>query len=181
MLPINPTHMVQCMSPFGINIFFMFFTLPYLSSPALNNNQWHHLDVSIKISTGELTVQLDNETTVTTLKSYTRQEFSTLLDWTKHSSAIYFGGKKLHLFIQWKYLWLWKCPSSFDWSPYILPPLPLKINKMSFLIIGQQFLNVLQSVLYFKHIFEVYVCFSFLQLCIWRNSLVFMSATLLFI
>ncbi|XP_052774947.1 axotactin-like isoform X2 [Mya arenaria] len=59
---------------------------------ALNNNQWHHLEVFIDVSSGELTVKVDNETTVTSLKSYTRQEFTTLLDWTQHSSAIYFGG-----------------------------------------------------------------------------------------
>ncbi|KAL4235944.1 hypothetical protein ACF0H5_004332 [Mactra antiquata] len=59
---------------------------------ALNNEQWHQLEVYLDIQTGELKAAVDNEIGVVSLKQYTRQEFSTLLDWSTHSSAIYFGG-----------------------------------------------------------------------------------------
>lgn len=58
---------------------------------ALNNDKWHSVDIFLKSSSGELTVTVDNSTRVTSLKAY-RQDFSSSLDWSKHSSAIYFGG-----------------------------------------------------------------------------------------
>ena len=47
----------------------------------------------INTTSGELALSVDDSTKVIYLKSYTRQDFTTLLDWSQHSSAIYFGGK----------------------------------------------------------------------------------------
>lgn len=62
---------------------------------ALNNNQWHSIDIFLNVTSGELTVKVDSEAKSAFLKSYTRQNFTSMLDWTKHSSAIYFGGNLL--------------------------------------------------------------------------------------
>ena len=51
------------------------------------------MDMFINTTSGELTLSLDDYTKVTYLKSYTRQDYTTLLDWSQQSSAIYFGGE----------------------------------------------------------------------------------------
>ena len=58
------------------------------------------MDMFINTTSGELTLSLDDATKVTYLKSYTRQDYKTLLDWSQHSSAIYFGGTygSIHVF-----------------------------------------------------------------------------------
>lgn len=59
---------------------------------ALNDDKWHNMDMFINTTSGELTLSLDDFTKVTYLKSYTRQDYTTLLDWSQRSSAVYFGG-----------------------------------------------------------------------------------------
>ena len=65
----------------------------FLSFSALNDDKWHNMDMFINTTSGELTLSLDDYTKVTYLKSYTRQDYTTLLDWSQQSSAIYFGGE----------------------------------------------------------------------------------------
>ncbi|XP_053393740.1 axotactin-like isoform X2 [Mercenaria mercenaria] len=60
---------------------------------ALNNDQWHSMNVLLNSKTGELTLTVDSDSKVTSLKPYSQHaDFSTLLDWSDYSSAIYFGG-----------------------------------------------------------------------------------------
>ncbi|XP_060552945.1 axotactin-like isoform X2 [Ruditapes philippinarum] len=60
---------------------------------ALNNDQWHSLNVLLNSDTGDLTLTVDKETKVISLKPYTQyDDFSQLLDWSQYKSAIYFGG-----------------------------------------------------------------------------------------
>ena len=60
---------------------------------ALNDDKWHTMSMFINSTSGELTLTIDDKTKAIYLKSYTRQNFTTLLEWSRHSSAIYFGGK----------------------------------------------------------------------------------------
>ena len=53
------------------------------------------MDMFINTTSGKITLSLDNATKVAYLKSYTRQDYNTLLDWSQHSSAVYFGGRYL--------------------------------------------------------------------------------------
>ena len=56
------------------------------------------MNVLLNSRTGDLTLTVDKETKVTSLKPYTQyDDFSRLLDWSKYSSAIYFGGKNTHM------------------------------------------------------------------------------------
>jgi len=50
--------------------------------------------VFINATSGELSVKVDSEVKSMFLKAYTRQNFTKLLDWSQHSSAVYFGGRK---------------------------------------------------------------------------------------
>ena len=53
------------------------------------------MDMLINTTSGKITLSLDDATKVAYLKSYTRQDYNTLLDWSQHSSAVYFGGRYL--------------------------------------------------------------------------------------
>jgi hypothetical protein len=52
--------------------------------------------VLLNSDTGDLTLTVNKETKVISLKPYTQyDDFSQLLDWSQYKSAIYFGGKEI--------------------------------------------------------------------------------------